>query len=69
MPGGSHDVEALARCWREAQHVAVLTGAGLSTASGIPDVRSPGGRWAQYQPVTIQEFLADEASRDTYWRY
>ena len=62
-------IEKLARCWRDAEHVVVLTGAGLSTASGIPDFRSPGGRWSRYRPVTIQEFLATEEARDRYWRY
>ena len=62
-------IEALARCWREAEHVVVLTGAGISTASGIPDFRSPGGRWSQYRPVTIQEFMATDDARERYWRY
>jgi NAD-dependent deacetylase len=62
-------LEALAACWREAGRVVVLTGAGLSTASGIPDFRSPGGRWARYQPVPLPEFLADEGARERYWRY
>ncbi len=47
----------------------VLTGAGLSTASGIPDFRSPGGRWERYQPTPIQDFLARESAREEYWRY
>jgi len=62
-------IETLARCWQEARRVVVLTGAGLSTASGIPDFRSPGGRWSQYRPITIQEFLATEQARERYWRY
>jgi NAD-dependent deacetylase len=62
-------VEALIERWSRARRVAVLTGAGLSTASGIPDFRSPGGRWQSYQPVTIQEFRAEESSREAYWRY
>lgn len=62
-------VTALADAWRTARSVVVLTGAGLSTASGIPDFRSPGGRWQRYRPVTIQEFRASEDDRARYWRY
>ena len=65
-------VEAVAKLgalWAQAKCTVVLTGAGLSTASGIPDFRSPGGRWERYQPVTIQEFVASEAAREEYWRY
>jgi NAD-dependent deacetylase len=49
--------------------VVVLTGAGLSTASGIPDFRSPGGRWSSYQPIPYPAFLASEEAREEYWRY
>ena len=62
-------IDGLAKRWRQARSVAVLTGAGLSTASGIPDFRSPGGRWSNYQPVTIQEFEVSDAAREEYWRY
>jgi NAD-dependent deacetylase len=62
-------LDALAEAWRSARSVVILTGAGLSTASGIPDFRSPGGRWSRYRPVTIQEFLAAEEHRARYWRY
>lgn len=47
----------------------MLTGAGLSTASGIPDFRSPGGRWSSYQPIPYPAFLASEDAREEYWRY
>src|SRR5437870_3325376 len=62
-------LEELAALWRQARRVVVLTGAGLSTASGIPDFRSPGGRWERYRPVPYPEFLADEEARERYWRY
>jgi len=62
-------VENLARRWSGAANVVVLTGAGVSTASQIPDFRSPGGRWERYQPVPLQAFLASENARIEYWRY
>jgi NAD-dependent deacetylase len=62
-------VESLLAAWRGAGRVVVLTGAGLSTPSGIPDFRSPGGRWERYQPVAYPDFLGSEAARERYWRY
>lgn len=47
--------------------ITVLTGAGISTDSGISDYRSQGGLWDRFQPVTLQEFLADEGARELYW--
>jgi len=55
--------------WRAARRAVVLTGAGLSTASGIPDFRSPGGRWERYQPVLYPDFVASHEARERYWRY
>jgi NAD-dependent deacetylase len=60
---------ALIDRWRTAKKVVVLTGAGLSTASDIPDFRSPGGRWERYQPVPLPDFLARRSAREEYWRY
>ena len=69
MSSRSPQLAALADCWKESQRVVVLTGAGISTASGVPDFRSPGGLWENYQPVPLQDFLASEASREEYWSY
>lgn len=51
-----------------AAKVVVFTGAGISTESGIPDFRSPGGIWAKNQPIDFGEFLASEEMRRESWR-
>ena len=47
--------------------ILVVSGAGVSTASGIPDFRGPGGVWTRRRPVYYDEFLASEAARVEYW--
>jgi NAD-dependent deacetylase len=47
--------------------IVALTGAGISTESGIPDFRSPGGIWSRRRPVQYRDFVADEASRLEDW--
>src|SRR5437763_2358374 len=59
---------ALARMLAEAKRVVVFTGAGISTESGIPDFRSPGGIWTQMAPIYFDEFLASEKARRETWR-
>ena len=51
-----------------AQRVVVFTGAGISTESGIPDFRSPGGVWSRMKPIYFQEFVASEDKRREAWR-
>ncbi len=46
----------------------VFTGAGISTESGIPDFRSPGGMWTKFQPIEYQDFVASERWRRETWR-
>jgi NAD-dependent deacetylase len=57
----------LARLIDDAARVAVFTGAGISTESGIPDFRSPGGVWSQMKPIYFQEFVGDPAKRREAW--
>jgi len=56
--------ELLAQCSR----AVVFTGAGISTESGIPDFRSPGGIWSRYQPIDFRDFVASEEMRRESWR-
>jgi NAD-dependent protein deacetylase/lipoamidase len=53
----------------ECGSAAAFTGAGCSTASGVPDFRSPGGIWSRYRPVPFPEFVADPEARRRYWIY
>jgi NAD-dependent SIR2 family protein deacetylase len=54
--------------WFESHpRVAVLTGAGISTASGIPAYRDAQANWMRKAPVTHQAFVADPATRRRYW--
>jgi NAD-dependent SIR2 family protein deacetylase len=57
----------LADFLRRHRRVAVLTGAGVSTASGIPDYRDADGEWKHARPVMFDEFRRDPAVRRRYW--
>src|SRR3954468_12773405 len=61
------------RSWlREADRVTVLTGAGISTESGIPDYRGPNGVWTKNpeaaRMATLQDYVADPEVRRRSWR-
>ncbi len=58
----------VARWLRQARCAVAFTGAGISTESGIPDFRSPGGIWSKSQPVMFEDFLASPQARHEYWR-
>jgi NAD-dependent deacetylase len=58
----------LARMLAQSRRAVVFTGAGISTESGIPDFRSPGGIWTKMAPIDFSEFLASEEARRETWR-
>jgi NAD-dependent SIR2 family protein deacetylase len=49
------------------QRLFILTGAGCSAPSGIPDYRDADGQWKRAQPVTYQAFMGEEKTRRRYW--
>lgn len=61
-------IRQIAEWLSQARAAVAFSGAGISTESGIPDFRSPGGIWATSQPVYFDEFLASEQARYEYWR-
>ena len=63
-----HQIAELARVIERARQAVVFTGAGISTESGIPDFRSPGGIWTKMAPIDFSDFLASEEARRETWR-
>ena len=63
-----HEIAELARLIEGARKAVVFTGAGISTESGIPDFRSPGGIWTRMAPIDFSDFLASEEARRETWR-
>ena len=58
----------LKRMIADATRIVGFTGAGISTESGIPDFRSPGGIWTRYRPIDFSDFIASEDARRESWR-
>ncbi|MER5941648.1 NAD-dependent protein deacetylase [Streptomyces sp. NPDC001928] len=65
-PSGTTDLEPVADALSTGG-VLVLSGAGISTESGIPDYRGEGGSLSRHTPMTYQEFTASDQARRRYW--
>ena len=57
----------LTRLLNASSRTVVFTGAGISTESGIPDFRSPGGVWSKMKPIYFQDFIASRDMRRAAW--
>ncbi|NJP49601.1 NAD-dependent protein deacetylase [Streptomyces sp. SBST2-5] len=66
LPPGSTDLQPVVDALRTGD-VLVLSGAGISTESGIPDYRGEGGSLSRHTPMTYQEFVASARARRRYW--
>jgi len=68
MNGLSEDISALRSLIAGSNRIAVFTGAGISTESGIPDFRGPSGIWKKIAPIDFRDFIASEDVRRESWR-
>jgi NAD-dependent deacetylase len=68
QPRPVSDVDQLASLLAEARRIVAFTGAGISTESGIPDFRSPGGVWDRNKPIEFRDFMRSAEARRETWR-
>ena len=61
-------IQDAAELMQQARKIVVLTGAGISTESGIPDFRSPGSIWRHQPPVSYHDFIHKAEARQNYWQ-
>jgi len=61
-------INALTALLQDSKRAVAFTGAGISTESGIPDFRSPGGIWSKMQPIMFDDFVNSEDMRREAWR-
>lgn len=62
------NIQTLAAMLRDSRRAVVFTGAGISTESGIPDFRSPGGIWTRMAPIDFRDFVSSAEMRREAWR-
>ena len=62
------ELRDFARLINAADRIVLFSGAGISTESGIPDFRSPGGIWTKQTPIDFSAFLRSEEARRETWR-
>lgn len=63
-----NEASVLAKHIEAADRIVIFTGAGISTESGIPDFRSPGGVWSKMKPIYFQDFVANLSARKESWK-
>ena len=68
QPNTSPEIARLSDLLEASKRAVVFTGAGISTESGIPDFRSPGGRWTNMAPIDFRDFVEDPDMRRESWK-
>ena len=64
----SNQIQELANLIKNSNRIIILTGAGISTDSGLPDFRSDNGFWKSNKPIYFNDFINNEQSRILSWK-